>query len=496
MAYIPHVLKQRRAGVLLHVTSLPSGDLGQDAFKFVDFLSGVGATVWQTLPLNITHADGSPYQCLSAHAGNPNLISLEKLKAQDWLSQNDIDTGADKAALIAVAFEHFNRINAPQAQAGFTRFIKQQAHWLDDFALFMVLRKHYHHASWCDWPSALKLRQIDAIKQAQSDFVDEITLEKFKQFIFFEQWHALKEYANRHNIALFGDIPIFISYDSADVWAQPDLFKLDVDLKMTVVAGVPPDYFSETGQRWGNPHYNWPVMQADGFKWWLARMRTQNALFDMVRIDHFRGLEAAWEIPADEPTAINGTWELAPGEALLEAIVKHLPLITLVAEDLGIITDEVNALREKFDLPGMKILQFAFDGSAENPYLPEKITDNSVVYTGTHDNDTSLGWYEGLNEGQKAVFHRYLDAHGYIEGGDVQMPIVLIAMALATHAKLAIIPMQDILRLSSADRMNTPGTVEGNWQWRFDWKQMDEGMAQMFEHAILQNKRNPNALKG
>jgi 4-alpha-glucanotransferase len=237
-------------------------------------------------------------------------------------------------------------------------------------------------------------------------------------------------------------------------------------------------------------------MQADGFKWWLARMRTQNALFDMVRIDHFRGLEAAWEIPADEPTAINGAWELAPGDALLDAIIKHLPLITLVAEDLGIITDEVNALREKYDLPGMKILQFAFDGSDENPYLPEKITENSVVYTGTHDNDTSLGWYDGLNEDQKSVFHRYLNEHGYVEGDDVEMPLVLIDMALASNATLAIIPMQDILKLGSADRMNTPGTIEGNWQWRFNWMQLDDAMAQALEHSILQNKRNPNTLRG
>jgi len=496
LAYIPHVLKQRRAGVLLHITSLPHGDLGQDAFKFVDFLSRVGATVWQTLPLNMTQADGSPYQCLSAHAGNPNLISLNTLKQQGWLSQSDIDSGADKTTLIEVAFENFNRINSPQAQTNFTRFIKQQAHWLDDFVLFIALRKHSQHVSWRDWPDALKLRQLDEIKQAQSDFADDIALEKFKQFIFFEQWHALKEYANSQNIALFGDIPIFISYDSADVWAQPELFKLDADLNMTFVAGVPPDYFSETGQRWGNPHYNWPAMQDDGFKWWLARMRTQNALFDMVRIDHFRGLEAAWEIPAEEPTAINGAWELASGEALLDAIIKHLPLITLVAEDLGIITDEVNALREKFDLPGMKILQFAFDGSEENPYLPEKITENSVVYTGTHDNDTSLGWYQGLNEDQKTVFHRYLNEHGYAEGGAVEMPLVLIDMALASNATLAIIPMQDILKLGSVDRMNTPGTIDGNWHWRFNWTQLEDGMTQMLAHSILQNKRNPNALRG
>lgn len=495
LSYIPNVLKQRRAGVLLHITSLPNGDLGLDAFKFVDFLSSVGATVWQTLPLNMTHADGSPYQCLSAHAGNPDLISLDKLKEQQWLLQSDIDSGLDKTALMLVAFKNFNRLNLPELETSFLRFIKQQAHWLEDFALFVALRNHFQQVCWCDWPVDLKLRQLDAIKQAKLNFANEIALEKFKQFIFFEQWHALKEYANSKNVALFGDIPIFVSYDSADVWAQPEMFKLDAHLNMTVVAGVPPDYFSETGQRWGNPHYNWSVMQADGFKWWLSRMRTQNALFDMVRIDHFRGLEAAWEIPADEPTAINGAWALAPGDQLLHAIIKHLPLITLVAEDLGIITNEVNALREKYDLPGMKILQFAFDGSTENPYLPEKITENYVVYTGTHDNDTSLGWYQALNENQKAIFEQYLNIHGYIEGDTLEMPLVMMHMALATHATLAIIPMQDILWLGSADRMNTPGTIEGNWRWRFNWSQLTDHMTQTLAHSISLNKRNPNALR-
>ncbi len=496
LGFIPHVLKQRRAGVLLHITSLPHSDLGQDAFSFVDFLSTIGATVWQTLPLNMTHADGSPYQCLSAHAGNSDLISLEVIKGQGWLSQNDLDSLADKSSLISLAFDNFNRINLLSAQADFMRFKRQQAHWLDDFALFIALRKHHQNVSWHDWPNNIKLRQPSAIKQAQLDFSYEIALEKFKQFIFFEQWHVLKEYANNKNIALFGDIPIFISYDSADVWAQPEMFKLDADLNMTVVAGVPPDYFSETGQRWGNPHYNWPLMQADGFKWWLARMRTQNALFDMVRIDHFRGLEAAWEIPVDEPTAINGEWALAPGDALIDSIIKHLPLITLVAEDLGIITDEVNALREKFDLPGMKILQFAFDGSPENPYLPEKITENSVVYTGTHDNDTSLGWYEGLKEDQLETFRQYLKVHDYLTGEEVEMPLVLIQMALASNAILAIVPMQDVLKLNSEHRMNIPGTTEGNWSWHFDWSQLDNQMVEVLERLILQNKRNPSAIEG
>lgn len=492
MAFMAHVLNQRRAGVLLHVSSLPKGDLGEDAFRFVDFLARTGATVWQTLPLNMPHGDGSPYQCLSAHAGNPAFICLDTLQQQGWLSEGDFRSTLDREGLIQKAYTNFNQLNIPQAQADFARFCQRQSHWLDDFALFMALRKQYQCACWHDWPAPLKLRQADAICQAQLDFAGEIAFIKFTQHLFFEQWHALKAYANNQNIALFGDIPIFISYDSADVWAQPELFKLDADLNMTVVAGVPPDYFSETGQRWGNPHYRWDVMQADGFQWWLARMRTQNAMFDMVRIDHFRGLEAAWEIPASESTAIHGEWVEAPGEALLQAIKKHLPLVTLVAEDLGIITPEVDALREAFHLPGMKILQFAFDGSPDNPYLPACIPENSVVYTGTHDNDTTLGWFLNLSAEQKQPFYQYMQQHLGVDESSVNMPFHLVEMALDSNAQLAIIPMQDILRLDGAHRMNTPGTVEHNWLWRFDWAQLSKEMEDDLTKAIQKYDRNPS----
>lgn len=493
MAFMAHVMNQRRAGVLLHVTSLPKGDLGKDAFQFVDFLAKTGATVWQTLPLNMPHGDGSPYQCLSAHAGNPAFICLGTLQKQGWLSEGDFRSTLDREGLIQKAFANFNQLNIPQAQADFARFCQRQSHWLDDFALFMVLRKQYQCACWHDWPEPLKLHQPEAIRQAHADFADEVALVKFTQHLFFEQWHALKAYANNQHIALFGDIPIFISYDSADVWAQPELFKLDEDLNMTVVAGVPPDYFSETGQRWGNPHYRWDVMQADGFQWWLARMRTQNAMFDMVRIDHFRGLEAAWEITAFEPTAIQGEWVVAPGEALLQAIKKHLPLVTLVAEDLGIITPEVDALREAFHLPGMKILQFAFDGSPDNPYLPSRIPENSVVYTGTHDNDTTLGWFLSLSAAQKQLFYQYMQDQLGVDESAVSMPFDLIEMALASRAQLAIIPMQDILHLDGNHRMNTPGTVENNWLWRFDWAQLSEGMEKDFAQAVTKYGRNPSS---
>lgn len=491
MTLITHSFNQRRAGVLLHITSLPNSDLGEDAFRFVDFLTKIGASVWQTLPLNMTNDDGSPYLSLSAHAGNPNLISLDELKKQGLLSQSELDLGKEKSTLIAMAFANFKRINAPSSQEVFIDFTKRQSHWLDDFALFIVLRKHQKSISWCDWPSEIKLHQLEAIEQVQEEFCDEIELEKFKQFIFFEQWHALKKYANSKNIALFGDIPIFISYHSADVWARPDLFKLDSDLNMTVVAGVPPDYFSETGQRWGNPHYDWDAMQSDGFAWWLARMRTQNDLFDMIRIDHFRGLEAAWEIPAINPTAITGRWVEAPGKALLTAIKHHLPLAILIAEDLGIITSEVDTLRNAFDLPGMKVLQFAFDGSQNNPYLPNQIPENSVVYTGTHDNDTSLGWFLSLTKEQKYHFFRYLQEHLNRNESMIQMPSEMVDLAFSSKAYLAIIPMQDILYLGSESRMNTPGKIENNWQWKFEWSQLSSEMELAFMHSIQKHHRNP-----
>lgn len=490
MSSIPHQLQQRRAGVLLHITSLPGGDLGEDAFKFIDFLARTGASVWQMLPINQPHGDGSPYQCLSAHAGNQALISLEILKKQGWLNESDLSSDINREDLIQKAFNNFKESNIPHAYDDFLSFCERERHWLDDFSLFMVFRAHYHLTCWHDWPIPIRLREKDVIRQAHIDYADKSSLIKFSQYIFFQQWHALKEYANYRNIILFGDIPIFISYDSADVWARPELFKLDCDLNMTVVAGVPPDYFSETGQRWGNPHYDWDMMKLDGFQWWLERIRTQNKMFDMVRIDHFRGLEAAWEIPVTERTAIKGVWVKAPGIDLLKAIKNYLPSLTLIAEDLGIITPEVNTLRDTFNLPGMKILQFAFDGSVDNPYLPEQITENSVVYIGTHDNDTTIGWYVNLIDAHKQTFYSYMQNHLNIDKSAIQMPTDMINLALAAKARTAIIIMQDILHLDSAGRMNIPGTVENNWQWKFEWQQLSAEMENLFTNAIERHHRN------
>lgn len=477
---------RRRAGVLLHISSLPSGDLGQDAWLFVDLFESMGATVWQTLPLNMTHADGSPYQCLSAHAGNPNFISLDSLLADGWLTEAEVDDpGNSREMLLEKAYVSF--ANDKSAQKPFKHFCKNSP-WLEDFSLFLVLRHQFQHAGWMHWPETYKNRDALTMQSAQQRYAHEIAVVKFTQYIFFKQWHALKSYANSKQVSLFGDIPIFVAYDSAEVWAEPAMFKLDVDKNMTVVAGVPPDYFSATGQRWGNPHYDWQAMQADGFSWWLSRMHTQNDLFDLVRIDHFRGLEAAWEIPATEETAMIGEWVLAPGDALLQTITEHFPHMTLIAEDLGIITDEVNALREKYHLSGMKILQFAFDGSPDNPYLPEHITPDSVVYTGTHDNDTTLGWYLSMSEEQRYPLHAYLHTE------HPKMPQALMKIALESTSELAIIPMQDILLLDSSHRMNIPGTVEGNWQWRFEWEQLQPEIIKWLSASIRMTNRVQHTL--
>ena len=483
---------QRRTGVLLHISSLPSayytGDLGAEAYRFVDFLHEIGVSVWQTLPINMPHADNSPYQCLSAHAGNPDFISLEALQAQGLLTKDDLNgLITNKTQLLTKAYLTFTGQPDTKDCKDFLHFCDKHADWLHDFALFLALRTRFKHTGWNSWPEAYKNRHIPTLRRAREELAQEIAVIKFTQFVFFTQWLALKKYANDKNIAMFGDIPIFVAYDSADVWAHPYLFKLDAGQNMTVVAGVPPDYFSETGQRWGNPHYNWDAMAANGFAWWVSRMTTQAELFDIVRIDHFRGLEAAWEIPADEETAINGQWVLAPGDALLAAITQALPHINLVAEDLGIITPEVEALREKYNLPGMKILQFAFSGEEDNPYLPHNIEPNSVVYTGTHDNDTTVGWHSTMDDQQRTHVHRHLGVEG---PQDSDVSNQLIEMALGSNANLAVIPMQDILALDTSHRMNTPGTVTGNWHWRFNWQQLSQEQKDFFSNAIKRTGRH------
>lgn len=474
------VLDRRRAGVLLHITSLPgpysNGDLGSEAFRFVDFLVNCGVSVWQTLPINPTHDDGSPYQCLSAHAGNPNLISLEWLVDQGWLALTAIDDFHLNASVtfrqrsLNLAFEGFCDAKDPGLMRELDEFCERHRVWLDDYALFMAIRESQSGRSWHHWPEPLRKRESAALAQVGSELGRVLERIRFEQFIFFKQWHSLRAYANSRGVLLFGDIPIFVAEESADVWAHQEDFDLDADGSLRVVAGVPPDYFSATGQRWGNPHYDWSYMQANDFSWWVERVKSQLDLYDWVRIDHFRGLEAYWEIPSDSVTAMEGRWVKAPGEALLSRLYEatESSVLPLIAEDLGIITPEVMALRDKFNIPGMLILQFAFDGGDGNPYLPRNHTPNSVVYTGTHDNDTTASWFDGLSDGQREHVYQTIGAQDKI------MPLALMECAMGSIARLAVLPMQDILHLGEGHRMNTPGTITGNWSWRFSWDQLTD----------------------
>ncbi|CAL1238879.1 4-alpha-glucanotransferase [Candidatus Methylocalor cossyra] len=490
------ILDRRRAGILLHITSLPggphNGDLGRDAYRFVDFLAECGISVWQTLPIGPTHADGSPYQCLSAHAGNPLLISLEWLAQRGWLRDDllpdpRLTDATQRTASLRAAFDAFSRrLSGHSDRQAFERFVRANARWLSDYALFIALREDFGQRPWQSWPDPIRSRQPRALRAARRRLRDVIARVKFEQFVFFRQWAELRQYARQRGVLLFGDMPIFVATDSADVWAHQDYFDLREDGSARVVAGVPPDYFSATGQRWGNPHYNWARMQADGFRWWLARFRSQLALYDWVRIDHFRGFEAYWEIPAESETAIHGHWVKAPGQALLETVFAKLNGLglPLVAENLGVITPEVETLRTRFDIPGMLILQFAFDGGPDNPYLPQNHTPNNVVYTGTHDNDTTLSWFEDLSDAQK---HKVYECLGH---PDTPMPWALVQCAMASVAKLAVLPMQDVLELGKGHRMNTPGTMdERNWRWRFSWDDLSADKARRLADLVRLHQR-------
>lgn len=425
-----------RAGLLLHPTSLPSGTLA-DAERWLDFLQAAGFGVWQMLPLGIPLTGLSPYQCASAFAVNPGLFPA-----------------------------------APVDMQGFADWRRRQAHWLEDFARFMVIKAEQDGASWTDWPAALRDRDAQTLAGFDAAHADKLEAVMVEQYGAAMQWRRIHAHAAAHGIQLFGDMPIFVAHDSADVWAQRGLFLLDDVGHPAVVTGVPPDYFSETGQRWGNPHYNWAAMQADGFAWWRARLAAHFEWFDLVRIDHFRGLVAAWVIPAHEPTAIHGEWVEAPGAALLQAIADEMGELPLVAEDLGIITPEVTALRHRFGLPGMAVLQFAFDHHADNPHKPENVHPDTVYYTGTHDNDTTLGWWRALPGEARQEVMRQLN----VDDPDA-VPDVMIDTVLESRAALAILPLQDVLRLGSEARMNTPGTDNGNWTWRFAWDALPPNLA-------------------
>ncbi|HEY0634559.1 MAG TPA: 4-alpha-glucanotransferase [Gammaproteobacteria bacterium] len=478
--------QQRRAGLLLHPTSLPgpaaNGDLGDDAFRFVDLLVATGQRVWQVLPLGPTHNDLSPYQSLSAFAGNRHLISLQRLVDSGWIDASEINIhdARELSQVMAHALARFSERASDDERAQWQTFCQGAQGWLDDYALFCVLRQEAGMRAWSEWPEPLRWRVPAALHEVRQRHAAEIEAIRFEQFLFHRQWLQLKRYANERGVQLFGDMPIFVAHDSADVWSQPAAFRLDATGEPEVVAGVPPDYFSETGQRWGNPHYDWEWMRQNDFHWWRMRIAWQLELFDMVRIDHFRGFEASWEIPAHETTAINGRWVKAPGEALFDCLMGEFGSLPIVAEDLGIITPEVEALRTRFGLPGMRILHFAFDGGAHNPYLPHNHLPDSVVYTGTHDNDTTMGWFNSLSlERRRHILH-------YLGDPQEAMPWPLLRAAHASVARLAIIPMQDLLGLDAEHRMNTPGTTQGNWRWRFEWAWLkDEMVVSLFEMTKL-----------
>ncbi|MGO1234204.1 MAG: 4-alpha-glucanotransferase [Marinobacter sp.] len=462
------VFSRRRAGVLLHPTALPGGHgkLGHAARQFVDFLEQAGISVWQTLPIGPTHPDLSPYQTLSAHAGNPAFIDLSEVVDNALLVPEEL-IAHDRATLLQKAADRFltnnyspdSKINGP----AWEQFLQEHNAWLEDFALFMAIRTSYPESVWTEWPEPLRMRDPAALQAFSQQNLHTIDRVKFEQFLFHCQWSGIRQYARDRGIFLFGDIPIFVAHDSADVWANPGLFRLDATGQRTVVAGVPPDYFSSEGQHWGNPLYDWQAMAADGYRWWLDRLASQREKFDLLRIDHFRGLEAYWEIPASDPRPVNGHWVPGPGEDFLSACFRQLPDLPLVAENLGFIGEEVEQLRHRFRLPGMTVMQFGFDGSPDNPHLLHNHRRKDLVYTGTHDNDTTLGWYRGLDEHTRGHLNRYLRLS---DSDQYRMPWPIIQAAMSSVSGLAIVPMQDLLGLGSEARFNTPGTMQNNWLWQ------------------------------
>lgn len=470
--------RTRTAGILLHPTSRPGpygiGDLGPAARAWVDLLARAGQTWWQLLPLTPPGEGDSPYQAFSAFAGNPVLISPDDLIADGLIEAADlsaVEFAAErveygpvnrfKAELLPRAWERFRTGSAAGLKPAYAAFRKAHADWLDDFALFMAIKESRPGVPWAEWPEELALREPAAIKRTTKALAESIDRIRFSQFLFFRQLGALRHYSKERGVKLIGDLPIFISAESADVWAHPELFELDTQRRPKVVAGVPPDFFCTTGQRWGNPHYNWKVMRRDGFAWWIARLKATLAEVDLVRLDHFRGFEAYWEVPASCLTAEVGRWVKAPGAALFKALRTALGGLPMIAEDLGEITPEVDALRHEFGLPGMRILQFAFGGAVEDRFLPHSFDHDCVVYTGTHDNDTTAGWYAGLSPDELASLRRYIPGVERDPTGE------LIRLAWASVANCAIAPLQDVLGLGNEARMNLPGTDVGNWSWRF-----------------------------
>jgi 4-alpha-glucanotransferase len=497
----------RSSGILLHPTSLPgphgSGDFGLSAYHFIDWLLEAGQSLWQILPLGPVGLGNSPYMSLSTFAGNPLLIDLDELAARGWLSVDEISDGKNflsgsveyervipfRMEKLLCASKNFFAEAGASDKSAFETFCKENAEWLEDYALFMALNEKFRGKEFSTWDTPIARREPSAIAKAQEKLAEPIRFWKFTQWNFYRQWLALKKYANEKGVQIVGDIPIFVAYHSADVWARPELFYLDEYLRPKVVAGVPPDYFSVTGQRWGNPLYRWDVMKGNEYSWWIKRIRTILSLMDIVRIDHFRGFVGYWEIPSSEPTAEHGRWVEGPKEHFFEKVLEKLGKLPIIAEDLGFITEDVIALREKFSFPGMKILQFAFAGDTKNPFLPHNFRHNVVVYSGTHDNDTTIGWFNSATDRERTFVKKYSGVNGD------EIHWTLIGLASRSVADMAVFPMQDVLGLDSSARMNFPGTPTGNWEWRFTWDQVKpEYTARLYELTALNNRCDSNRL--
>ncbi|HEY6248809.1 MAG TPA: 4-alpha-glucanotransferase [Candidatus Angelobacter sp.] len=469
----------RSSGILLHPTSLPSnggiGDFGAEAYAFLDFLAAGKQGLWQILPLSPPGLGNSPYSAISAFAGNPLLISLERLAERGWIGKNRLKASsppswridfdqvkAAKLPLLRYAAQNFLE-SSDGDHRSYENFKRENSWWLDDFVLFEVMRDVYQGASWSTWPKQLARREPQGLHEFGVKYQQQLEVERVMQFAFFEQWRALRYYGRQRGIKIIGDVAIFVNYDSADVWRHPELFYLDENLQPTVVAGVPPDAFSASGQRWGNPLYRWDVCQATGYEWWMQRMSWALQNFDSVRLDHFRGFQSFWEIPASEPTAVNGRWVEGPKDDLFNVLRRRIGDLPLIAEDLGMITPQVYALRDRLGIPGMKVLQFGFGDPGAHIYLPHNFPLNCVVYTGTHDNDTTVGWWKSL----PAQEERH-SVTAYIGEAKDGIHWAFIRAAFASVARLAIVPLQDVLGLGSESRMNTPSRFDGNWGWRFE----------------------------
>ncbi|MEG6615651.1 4-alpha-glucanotransferase [Peptococcaceae bacterium 1198_IL3148] len=477
------MIETRQCGILLHPTSLPSkygiGDLGDTAYRFIDFLAASKQRLWQVLPLNPVGYGHSPYQGLSAFAGNPMLISIDKLIETGLLSTADVDDIPSfndqrvefdrveqyKNLLFEKAYQIFKRHLLPD---DYEKFFNDNTYWLEDYATFMALKEFFGGRPWNQWEQSIASREKDSLARYKRILADRINFHLFLQYIFFYQWQQLKEYANQRHIRIIGDIPIYVSYDSSDTWSRPSLFQLDKASNPKVVAGVPPDYFSETGQLWGNPIYNWQAMRDENYRWWKQRFGAIFKIADIVRIDHFRGFEAYWEIPFGEETAVHGRWVKAPGEELFTQIKKQFGPLPIIAEDLGVITTEVNELKNKFEFPGMRILHFSLESDDIEYFSPYYINTNTVIFTGTHDNDTTIGWLNTQRTQHSSALKRLTDC--FHMPPDLPLEIAawrIIEIAYQSPANTCIIPLQDFLGLDSWARMNYPGTVGGNWSWRF-----------------------------